>query len=64
MKVNSAGVMPIIFAQAIMFLPTLFSFTNLEAGQGIAKYLETTVTLVHGGLTQLWLLPLRSYTRL
>lgn len=37
MKVNSAGVMPIIFAQAIMFLPTLFSFTNLEAGQGIAK---------------------------
>jgi preprotein translocase subunit SecY len=37
MKVNSAGVMPIIFAQAIMFLPTLFSFTNLEAGKGIAK---------------------------
>lgn len=27
-KVNSAGVMPIIFAQAIMFLPTLISFTN------------------------------------
>lgn len=37
MKVNSAGVMPIIFAQAIMFLPTLFSFTNTESGQGIAK---------------------------
>jgi preprotein translocase subunit SecY len=35
MKVNMAGVMPIIFAQAIMFLPTLFSFT--ESGQGIAK---------------------------
>jgi preprotein translocase subunit SecY len=35
-KVNSAGVMPIIFAQAIMFLPTLFnltSFANTEAGQ-------------------------------
>lgn len=30
-KVNSAGVMPIIFAQAIMFLPTLVSFTNLDA---------------------------------
>ena len=25
-KVNSAGVMPIIFAQAIMFLPTLIFF--------------------------------------
>ncbi|MDX2047360.1 MAG: preprotein translocase subunit SecY [Chitinophagaceae bacterium] len=37
LKVNAAGVMPIIFAQAIMFLPTLFSFTNLETGQGIAR---------------------------
>ncbi|MDB5190942.1 MAG: preprotein translocase secY subunit [Segetibacter sp.] len=36
-KVNMAGVMPIIFAQAIMFLPTLFSFTNTESGMGIAK---------------------------
>ncbi|HEX8461278.1 MAG TPA: SecY family transport protein, partial [Segetibacter sp.] len=35
MKVNMAGVMPIIFAQAIMFLPTLFSFS--ETGKGIAK---------------------------
>ncbi len=35
MKVNMAGVMPIIFAQAIMFLPTLFTFT--ESGKGIAK---------------------------
>lgn len=31
LKVNSAGVMPIIFAQAIMFLPTLFSFTNIQS---------------------------------
>ena len=37
LKVNSAGVMPITFAQAIMFIPTLFSFTNVEAGKGIAK---------------------------
>lgn len=36
-KVNSAGVMPIIFAQAIMFLPTLFSFTNIDSAKGIAK---------------------------
>jgi preprotein translocase subunit SecY len=39
-KVNSAGVMPIIFAQAIMFLPTLFNLTkwgSSETGQGIQK---------------------------
>jgi preprotein translocase subunit SecY len=39
-KVNSAGVMPIIFAQAIMFLPTLFNLTkwgNSETGQGIQR---------------------------
>ncbi len=34
LKVNSAGVMPIIFAQAIMFLPTLVSFTNYGYNQG------------------------------
>jgi preprotein translocase subunit SecY len=37
LKVNASGVMPIIFAQAIMFLPTLFSFTNFETGKGIAR---------------------------
>ena len=39
-KVNSAGVMPIIFAQAIMFLPTLFNLTkwgSTETGQGIQR---------------------------
>lgn len=35
LKVNAAGVMPIIFAQAIMFLPTLVSFTNLSSKGGI-----------------------------
>jgi len=35
LKVNAAGVMPIIFAQAILFLPTIFTgFT----GDGWAKY--------------------------
>lgn len=34
-KVNSAGVMPIIFAQAIMFLPTLLS--NFETTKGLAR---------------------------
>src|ERR1700733_9465752 len=33
LKVNSAGVMPIIFAQAIMFLPTIFA--NFETTKGI-----------------------------
>jgi preprotein translocase subunit SecY len=40
-KVNSAGVMPIIFAQAIMFLPTLFNLNNAvkqsETGQGLQR---------------------------
>ena len=35
LKVNAAGVMPIIFAQAILFLPTIFTgFT----GEGWARY--------------------------
>jgi len=34
LKINAAGVMPIIFAQAIMFLPALFG--RFEATQGIA----------------------------
>jgi preprotein translocase subunit SecY len=41
-KVNSAGVMPIIFAQAIMFLPTLFNLSDMsktETGQGIMNAL-------------------------
>jgi preprotein translocase subunit SecY len=41
LKVNSAGVMPIIFAQAIMFLPTLVvgftSFQNTETGGSLSK---------------------------
>ncbi|MDI9357333.1 MAG: preprotein translocase subunit SecY [Phycisphaerales bacterium] len=36
-KVNSAGVMPIIFAQAIMFLPTLVSFTKIDSAKGIVR---------------------------
>jgi preprotein translocase subunit SecY len=37
LKVNAAGVMPIIFAQAIMFLPlTIAGFANSESLQGFA----------------------------
>jgi len=38
LKVNAAGVMPIIFAQAIMFIPlTLLGFANSEALTGFAS---------------------------
>lgn len=40
LKVNTAGVMPIIFAQSIMFLPTTVTqfFPNSEFFQSIARY--------------------------
>ena len=42
MKVNSAGVMPLIFAQSIMFIPSTFLsfFPNSEFMQGVAKYFD------------------------
>jgi preprotein translocase subunit SecY len=39
-KVNSAGVMPIIFAQAVLFLPTLFNLTGTQTGQGISAIFQ------------------------
>jgi preprotein translocase subunit SecY len=44
MRVNTAGVMPIIFAQAIMFIPgtILTFFPDSEFLQGIAGYLNYT----------------------
>lgn len=45
-KVNAAGVMPIIFAQAIMFLPlTIVGFTNTEGG--ISNFWATMMNM-HG----------------
>lgn len=44
LKVNASGVMPIIFAQAILFLPTIFSgFT----GGGWAKYFTDQTSVVY-----------------
>lgn len=44
LKVNAAGVMPIIFAQAILFLPTIFTgFT----GAGWAKYFTDHTNIVY-----------------
>lgn len=47
LKVNGAGVMPIIFAQAIMFLPTLFSYTSFESGKGIARIFADSKDVWH-----------------
>ncbi len=53
-KVNGAGVMPIIFAQAIMFLPTLVSFTNLDSAQGItaifSDHSNAWYMVIYGGM--------------
>jgi preprotein translocase subunit SecY len=46
LKVNSAGVMPIIFAQAIMFIPATFAgFANAETGTGWVKALSDHTSL-------------------
>jgi len=45
LKVNSAGVMPIIFAQAIMFLPTIFA--SFETTKGIARLFSDPRDWVH-----------------
>jgi preprotein translocase subunit SecY len=47
LKVNSAGVMPIIFAQAIMFLPTLISYTSFENKEGISKIFSDPKDYLH-----------------
>ena len=40
LKVNAANVMPIIFAQAIMFIPiTIVGFSNTDSATGIARAL-------------------------
>lgn len=45
-KVNSAGVMPIIFAQAMLFIPsTLVGFAESDTAQGLAKSLSDPTSL-------------------
>ena len=43
LKVNAAGVMPIIFAQAIMFLPTIFAGFQTREKAGRAILLITVI---------------------
>ncbi|HQW47249.1 MAG: preprotein translocase subunit SecY [Bacteroidetes bacterium] len=47
-KVNSSGVMPIIFAQAMLFIPsTLVGFSNTETAQGLAKSLSNPGSMIY-----------------
>ena len=50
MKVNQAGVMPLIFAQSIMFIPNtvLSFFPNSEFMQSISKYFDHTSYVYSG----------------
>ena len=45
-KVNGAGVMPIIFAQAMLFIPTAFSGFASESGKGILASLSNPGSLL------------------
>jgi len=45
LKINAAGVMPIIFAQALMFVPLLFS--GFSATQGMAAALSNPIGFWH-----------------
>jgi preprotein translocase subunit SecY len=46
LRINSAGVMPIIFAQSLIIVPgTLASFTNLPWAQEVAQYFNVTSPL-------------------
>lgn len=49
LKVNAAGVMPIIFAQAIMFVPTLFTMgsKNAELGKVFTDHTNAWYMLVY-----------------
>ena len=48
LKVNSAGVMPIIFAQAMMFIPTIFTgYATSENAAGFLRALSDNHSLIY-----------------
>jgi len=47
LKVNSAGVMPIIFAQAIIFIPTIFANFNTTGKGGLLKALTDQSNILY-----------------
>ncbi len=51
LKVNSAGVMPIIFAQAMMFIPTIFTgFSTSDNAAGFIRMLTNSGSLLYNVL--------------
>jgi len=49
LKVNAAGVMPIIFAQAIMFIPVTIGQFTTESSEGIMGAFRDTTSLIYNG---------------
>jgi preprotein translocase subunit SecY len=48
LKLNASGVMPIIFAQAIMFVPSLIGGTNMLKDTGVGQWLQTQFSDIFG----------------
>lgn len=48
LKLNASGVMPIIFAQAIMFVPGLIGGTSFLEGTGAGAWLQTNFSNIFG----------------
>ncbi len=48
LKLNASGVMPIIFAQAIMFVPGLIGGTSLMKDTGVGQWMQTNFSDMFG----------------
>jgi preprotein translocase subunit SecY len=48
LKLNASGVMPIIFAQAIMFVPSLIGGTDMLKDTGVGAWLQTQFSDMFG----------------
>lgn len=48
LKLNASGVMPIIFAQAIMFVPSLIGGTDMLKDTGVGSWLQTQFSDMFG----------------
>ncbi|WP_353778839.1 preprotein translocase subunit SecY [Winogradskyella sp. 3972H.M.0a.05] len=48
LKLNASGVMPIIFAQAIMFVPSLIGGTDMLKDTGVGRWMQTEFSDIFG----------------
>jgi preprotein translocase subunit SecY len=48
LKLNASGVMPIIFAQAIMFVPSLIGGSSLLKDSGVGQWMQTQFSDIFG----------------